>query len=315
MPIPIGGRFDLRDNVQNREVPITVIGTVDYRANQPPSPQLDQHVQMALQQAIKNVITQKMMSGQLTFRNLGEGTWASAMGEIIAASGLQANGIQIGNLELHFGIDGHPPQTGRPQQPQQQQQQQPQQPQYNVGAHIHVAGLNINASTDKGLDTHGLQNQLANKAKSEITWWAIGCGVLALVGIFVVGLGIYIWRTAATSMSATTTSRSATAAKWDGKSPFTCGGNDSVTLTGVKASLSSTAITANGNCTLTLSNVDITAPTAIEANGNANVTVTGGSLNGSTYAVKANGLAKVNMTGTTVTGKTLASGAAKITGP
>jgi len=79
--------------------------------------------------------------------------------------------------------------------------------------------------------------------------------------------------------------------------------------------LSETAISAGGNCVLTLVNVDVTAPTAIESNGNAQITVTGGTLNGSKFAVKADGLSKATMTGTKVTGKTQASAMAKITGP
>jgi hypothetical protein len=304
MPIQFGGPIGpFPDRVQQRNVPVDVFGTCEYTSSNPPGPQLDHHVQMQLLNAIRNVIGQKMASGQLTFRHLGTGDYASVIPEIVYASGLQQQGIQVGNLAMQFGIDGH-----RPQRPQNQ---------VEVEAHIHVGGLKINASSDKGLDTQGLQNQLKDKAKSQILWWGIGCGVLLLVALFIGGLGLYIWRSAATSMSSSpaTASRTSTAAKWDGKSPFSCGGTDSVTISGVKANLTDTAITAGGNCNLTLVGCDITAPTAIEANGNANVTITGGSLNGSTYAVEAGGLAKVKLTGTKVTGKTQSGGGAKITGP
>ena len=298
------------DRVQQRDVQVDAFGTCDYMSNQgPPNPQMDQHVQMQLMNAIKNVVGQKMMTGELTFRHLGTGQIVSVIPEIIGASGLAQQGFQIGNLTLQFGIDGHRP---APQQPQQQQQQ----PQQVVEARIHVAGLNINASSDGGLDTQGLQNQLKDKAKSNIIWYGIGCGILFVVGLGILGLGFYIWHSVKTGMesstSTTSSPRSAAAAKWDGKSTFTCGGTDAVTLTGVKASA---GITAMGNCQLTLVDCDITAPTAIDANGNAQVTMTGGSLNGSSFAVKANGLAKITMTGTKVTGKTKAEGLAKITGP
>lgn len=311
MPVQFGGPIGpFLDNVQQRQVPVEVFGTADFMSNQPPSPQLDQHVQTQLLQAIRSVVDHKMATGQLTFRHLGTGDIAGVIPEIIGASGLAQQGIRIGNLTMQFGIDGHRP-AGPPQQ------RQPQQQQVQVEARFNVGGLNINASSNKGLDTKGLQNQLADKAKSNILWYGIGCGILLVVGLGIAGLGVYIWYSAKSGMSASTggSSSKATASTWDGKSPFTCGGNDSITINGVKANLSSTAISAGGNCSLTLASCDITAPIAIDAVGNATVTVTGGSLNGATNSVKASGNAKVNMTGTTVTGKTLATGIAKITGP
>lgn len=297
---PIGA---FPDRVQQRDVRVDAFGTCEYMSNQgPPNPQMDSHVQMQIMNAIKNVVGQKMMTGELTFRHLGTGDIAMVVPQIIAASGLEQQGFRIGNLTMQFGIDGHRPAAPPPQQV--------------VEARIHVAGLNINASSDGGLDTKGLQNQLKDKAKSNIIWYGIGCGILFVVGVGILGLGLYIWHSAKTAMDSstttTTTPRAATAAKWDGKSTFDCGGNDAVTLTGVKAS---SGITAGGSCQLTLVGCDITAPIGIDANGNAVVTITGGSINGSTFAVKANGLAKVTMTGTKVTGKTQAMGLAKITGP
>ncbi len=305
MPVQFGGPIGpFLDKVQQRQVPVEVFGTVDFMSTQPPSQQLDQHVQTQLLQAIRSVVDHKMATGELTFRRLGTGNIGAVMPEIIAASGLEQQGIRIGNLTMQFGIDGH-----RPAGP----------PQVEVDARFNVGGLNINASSDKGLDTKGLQNQLADKAKSNIAWYAIGCGILLVVGLGIAGLGIYIWYGAKAGMSAGgSSSRSAggtTVSRWDGKAPFSCGGNDAITITGVKANLSSTAISAGGNCALTLVGCDITAPVAIDAVGNAAVTVTGGSLNGSTNAVKASGNAVVNIAGTTVTGKTQASGSAKINGP
>ena len=88
-----------------------------------------------------------------------------------------------------------------------------------------------------------------------------------------------------------------------------------MTITGVTAHLTGTAVSALGSCQLTLVNVDLTGTTAIEASGSAIVTVRGGKLNGSTHAVQALGSAKVTLAGTRVTGKTQALGAATISGP
>jgi len=200
MALQFGGPIGpFRDNVQQRDVPVIVMGTCEYQSSNPPNPQLDGWIQGQLLGAIRNVIGEKMATGQLTFRHLGMGQIAFVMPEIVAASGLAQQGVHIGNLTMQFGIDGHPPAGSAPQQ----QAMQPQQPQYDVEARIDVGGLRINASTDKGLDTAGLQTQLKDKATSQIMWWGIGCGILLLVGIFIAGLGLYIWRTAATSMSST----------------------------------------------------------------------------------------------------------------
>ncbi|MCA9589795.1 MAG: hypothetical protein KC657_31040, partial [Myxococcales bacterium] len=93
-----------------------------------------------------------------------------------------------------------------------------------------------------------------------------------------------------------------------------CKGNDKVTLSGVTATVSDTAIRAGGNCQLTLVNVKLTAPVGIEAAANAKVTMTGGSITASTNSVVASAAANVTLTGTQVTGKSKKSGAAKITG-
>jgi hypothetical protein len=83
----------------------------------------------------------------------------------------------------------------------------------------------------------------------------------------------------------------------------------------VTANLTGNAITAAGNCSLTLENVDVTGTTAIDAAGNATVVVHGGKINGSAHSVYARGAAKVTLSGTKVTGKTQSLGNAKVTGP
>jgi hypothetical protein len=148
--------------------------------------------------------------------------------------------------------------------------------------------------------------ELLDKAKSPRMWWALGACVL-LAGA--VGL------TRLDMTRAPPVPRSAsTRPLWDGTGPLVCSGNTALTVSGVTAELSGTAVVATGNCALTLVNVDLTASTAIEAGGYAVVTMQGGKIHGSTLAVHAVGGAKVTLVRTKVTGKTEALGAATITG-
>ncbi len=308
--VQLGGPVGpFRDNVQQRDVPVMVVGRCDYTTNGPVSDPaaLDNHVQSSLLQAMRQVLGQKMSTGELQFRSLAEGNLGPAIGEIVAASQLAQAGVQIGNLSLQFGIDGRAPAP-----PPQQQQQPPQQQMPEVRAKIKIGGFNINASSKGGVDAEGLTNQIKDKAKSQIIWYGIGCGILLVVVLGLGGLGLYIWKSASDPTASNPTA--AAASKWDGKSPFTCGGNDVVKIEGVTAKLAGTAITAGGNCKLTLVNVNLTAPTGVEAGGNAVVTLQGGSIAATTLAVHAGGLAQVKVTGTTMTGKTQAEGGAKITG-
>src|SRR4051812_47762313 len=98
---PIG---PFMDNVQQRGVPVSVTGTCDYTMNGPITDPagLDNHVRNTLLGAIRNVIGQKMATGQLQFRNLGEGNLLGADAEIVQVSGLAQQGIQVGNLAMRF---------------------------------------------------------------------------------------------------------------------------------------------------------------------------------------------------------------------
>jgi hypothetical protein len=282
------------DRVQQRGVPVNVSGSVDFMTNGPVTDPvgLENHVRNQLLLAIRNVLGQQMATGQLTFRNLGEGTLGGADIEIVNATGLQQQGIQIGNLAMRFAIDNGPPQQ-------------------EVRAHVHVGGVNIKMSSTGGVDTKHLGNQLIAKAKSAVLWYVLfGVLTLAIVG----GTIWYLKRTVKKALDQPSAT-AAVAAKWDGKSALACGGNDEITVSGVTAKLTGTAVTAGGNCKLTLDKVDITAPTGIEAGGNAIVTVTGGSITSTDLAAQALGNAKITFTGTKVSGKTKALGGAKITGP
>jgi hypothetical protein len=158
------------------------------------------------------------------------------------------------------------------------------------------------------------ENFLKDKASSMIWGWVIGAVILGIVLITFVGVGIYVYVAAKDTSSPASEAKAAEAAKWDGKSTFTCGGNDNVTLKKVTAKVEGTAIKASANCQLTLVDVNITAPVGIEAGGNAKVTMASGSIKATTNSVVASANAQVNVTGATVTGPAKKSGLAKITG-
>jgi hypothetical protein len=284
------------DSVQRRQVPVMVSGTCDYNATVPiPNPAaLDFDVQSRVLRAINDVISPKMASGELQFRNLGEANLGNALNEIVMLTGLPQQGIHIGNLSLRFAIDQGPPQQ-------------------EVRAHINVGGFNINASSSQGVNLGSLGNQLVNRAKNTVMWYATaGILVVLIVG----GVGLYLRHTIRKAVATSSTSSTAAAAKgWDGKTPLTCGGNDELTFSGVTAKLPGTAVTAAGNCKVTLVNADLTGATAVEAMGNATVTLTGGSVTGTGgTAIHAIGNAQVIASGTKASGKTAATGGAKITG-
>lgn len=206
---------------------------------------------------------------------------------------------------------GPPPPGAQPVPPQMQPPggygQPP--PQHNYGAGTfdmgggHQLHVKINGKTP--------ENYLKDKASSMIWGWVIGAVILGLVVLTFVGIGIYGYVVAKNSSAPGAAAKAAEAASWDGKTPFTCGGNDVVALTGITATA---GVNASGNCQLTLTGVNITAPVAIEASGNAKVTVTGGSITGSSNSVVASSNAKVDFIGTKVTGKAKTSANAKVTG-
>lgn len=84
-----------------------------------------------------------------------------------------------------------------------------------------------------------------------------------------------------------------------------------VTVTGVQATLTGTAIEAGGNCHVTIVDSTIKAGTVVAAAGNADVTFQGGSIEGTT-AVDASGNAHVRFDGTKVTGPKRKSGNARV---
>lgn len=153
-----------------------------------------------------------------------------------------------------------------------------------------------------------------NQVSSMVWGWVIGAAILGVVALTVVGVGIYVYVVAKDDASPVTRAAEAKAASWDGMSTLECKGSDVMTISGVTATVSGTAIRASGNCRLTLTNVKITAPVGIDASANAKVTMAGGGITSSTNTVVASANASVVVSGAQVTGKSKKSGAAKIVG-
>lgn len=171
-----------------------------------------------------------------------------------------------------------------------------------------VGGVNVVVPTGR------IERDIRNKISGWIWGLVIGAFILLLIA------GVFAW-VIWTAMKASTETANASnpanakAVTWDGKSPYTCGAADNVTIEKVTAKLSTgTAITAAGSCQLTLVNVDITAPVVVEASANAKVTFKGGSVNGSTNSAVASANAKVDFVGTTVKGPTKQTANGKVTG-
>jgi hypothetical protein len=270
------------DRVQQRGVPVAVAGMCEYTSAAPVN---DGEVQARMFGAIRNVIGARMANGQLTFRNLGEGTLGDTENEILAHSGLQQIGVQVGELAMRFAIDHGP-------------LQREVRTRFGAGSGKH------DSARDKMIE------HAKDKIKSALFWY-VGFGLLA--GAIVLGVVLYLRHTVHKAMTEPSASAKA-AAKWDGKSPLTCSSGE-VTIEGVTAKLDGTAITASGDCHLKLIGVDVSAAIAIEAGGNATVSIEGGSIAGTKHAVHALGNAEVKLDKTKVTGEKKKLGSAKIVGP
>jgi hypothetical protein len=323
--IQVGGQIGpFVDPATGQSVPCRFFCSVTFTAQGDPTA-LASLLQSRVVMAANNVIGQKLSSGQVALPTLQQSV-PYYVDEIIAAAGTAQMGIQIMQLqitgfEVLMPAPPAAPPVAMPPTPMQSaanafgqaaaNELDPRNKEYE--ARLNVGGFKIKASTDGGLDTAGLKNQVVDKAKSTVIWYAAGCLIVGLVVLGLAGLGGYIWYSASSSSSPA--SGPAKAAKWDGKGEFSCSGSDNLKLEGVTANLSSgTAIRASANCKLTLVNCNITAPTGIEAAANAEVEVSGGSVNSTQFSAKALGTSKVTFKGTKVTGKTQALGGAKITG-
>ncbi|MBK7585724.1 MAG: hypothetical protein IPI67_36745 [Myxococcales bacterium] len=325
-PAQLGGNIGpFNDPTSGQSVGGTAQGTFSFAAPGDPNAYLPQ-VQAALLAAITSVIGQKLASNQVAIPTIA-GSLPYFVNDIIAAASAQLPGVQIADLQLSVNVQNPyaaGPGMGAPMPPDpmtamqnafaQRAQEKLDPRNYEYAAKINVGGFKIKASTDGGIDTDGLKNQVKDKVKTEIIWYGIGCVIVGIVIVGLLGLAFYIFRTATGGNAPTGAGKAAT---WDGKSKFSCSGNDNVKLEGVTATIASgEAISAIGNCKLELSNVNITAPDGISAMSNAKITMKGGSVTAKNTAAQAMGSAQITFQGTKVTGKKSALGAnAKIIGP
>ncbi len=330
----LGGPLSLTDPASGQPIQAIAQGRFTFQVAGDPNAYMA-HLQGALLQAASRVIQQKLSANQVAIPTLAQSMPYFAQ-EIVAASGAAQMGVQISALELN--VTAQAPQQVQPYHgqlpPDPHTQMQNRMGQiaeerldprnYEVHAQVDIGGFRLKGNTKDGFDSAGLVNQAKDKAKTEIIWWGIGCFVVLLVVVGLAGLGWYVWakfkegekKANWQSGSSAAEAEDAKDAKWDGKSPFSCGAGDNVKLKGVKADIKTgAAVVAGANCRLELVDVDITAPVGIQAGASAVVVVRGGSVNGKDAAAKALGNAKITFEGTKVTGKKEKLGAATIEGP
>jgi hypothetical protein len=180
------------DTVQQRQVSVVVAAGCKYASAgaSGSTDQIEQQIQTEMLRAIHETIAPKMASGQLQFKDLGMGNTAALIPEIFARSGLAQAGIAVDALVMHFGIDGRAP-APVPVPAPRGGIAQPAVPQQ---VNMRVGGFNVNASAGGGIDTAGLKNQLVNKAKSTLMWWAFGIGITLLVLVLLGGYGFYVYK-------------------------------------------------------------------------------------------------------------------------
>jgi len=136
-----------------------------------------------------------------------------------------------------------------------------------------------------------VQAQVARDAAKTVKS-AVGIALLAPVILSAIGMlvaGGVVFAVASNSSSGSSGFPSL-GPSWDGSAPFTCGGNDSVTLENVVASLpAQVAITVRDNCELTIINSTIVAGVGIEAGGNRDVALSGTTIQASEVGVRLDG--------------------------
>jgi len=185
------------DTVQQRQVSVVVAAMCKYASMgaSGSTGQIEQQIQAQMIRAIHEAIAPRMASGELAFKDLAMGNTAAIIPEILARSGLGQAGIAVDALKMNFGIDGRPP-AAIPMPAPKGSAQGPQQ------ANLHVGGFNVHASSDGGIDTAGLKNQLIDKAKSQLMWWAFGAAIVLIVLVALAGFGLYIRHSVMAGMGA-----------------------------------------------------------------------------------------------------------------
>lgn len=325
---PLGGPIQLQDPATGGAVSATVTGTATYQVLRPGAEAMLPQLQAALLRATGLVVGQKLSANQVAIPTLPQ-SMPYFHGEIVAMSGAEAMGFRVESLTLDVQVAAAAaaplPGAGGPLPPDPIQAtknalaaraaERLDPSNYNVSARVNVGGFRVKASTDGGLDTDSLKEQVKDKAKSTVMWWAIGCGVMGFVALLLCGLGGYIYVKAKDGVTSAT---SATASpSWDGTTPLTCGGVQHVRVEGVTATFATgTAVSAGANCHVELVRCTITAPVALEAAGNASITVEGGSITGTEAAARATGNGSIALSGgAALNGPSTRLGNGTITGP
>lgn len=162
------------------------------------------------------------------------------------------------------------------------------------------------------------QRRIERKANQMISGFVmsvlIGTVALCIVTGVLGYVGFSIWRASSDPWAGGIGNIEATAI-WDGTGPLVCAGNQVLDVTPVSATLGvSPAITAMGNCRMTLHGVHVSAPVALQVGGNAEVILDGGSYTGSSAAIVAGANAHVVVQGALVQGPVQRSGGARVDG-
>jgi len=181
------------DTVQQRQVSVVVAGGCKYASMGASGGQgqIEQQIQTQMIRAIHETIAPKMASDELSFMDLGTGNTARIIPEILARSGLAQMGIAVDKLVMHFGIDGHAPQPIAQPTPAPAAMVAPQ------AVNMRIDGFNVRASADGGVDTAGLKNQLVDRVKSTLMWWAFGIGITLIVLLGLGGYGYHVYKSTA----------------------------------------------------------------------------------------------------------------------
>ena len=186
----------LRDPASGQMVQGNVQGTFEFSTQGDPAA-VGQQLKQRLLHALNTVLGQKLASNQLAIPTI-QMSLPALMPEIIQAAAAHELGAQLGNVQANVqmasptavqppdalqAVAGNVADTAKANLDPRN---------YSYGASLKVGGVRLEADTEDGFDTGGLADQLKDKAKDKIIWWAIGCGVLLLVGAMLAAVAVYI---------------------------------------------------------------------------------------------------------------------------
>ena len=216
----LGGTLGpFRDPASGQQVSGQLHGSFTFSAHGDPNA-LVPRLQQGLLAAANQVVADKLAANQLAIATIAH-SLPHLSAEIIAHSGAQQLGAHIAQLQLQANIQappaghgygqgapghgygqGAPPAAHQmPPTPMQSMQNAARQhaedalnpENYEVRARINVGGLRINANSTDGIDTDGIAEQVADRAKSNLIWYGAGCVIVGLVFVGLAGLGWYIY--------------------------------------------------------------------------------------------------------------------------